>query len=378
MTSTTREPGTEVLGSRLRYIGPAFATAWLIFMIGPITTAWELQTWRGDAGAIVLLAFAATYLVAAYGMSLWFRLLGHDAVRAVRILRGSLAVMVALGCLAYALVDVLAIDTIPYLGVIGCLAFGRRGGWWVAATSALALIAARAHGFSWDESSGYVTGTLSAGLSVWAFSLLTQRQRARVQAAEAEGALAVETERGRFARDLHDIVGHSLSVVTMKAGLARRLLDVDPERARIELVELERLSREALDDVRRAVGGYRDISLPGELARARDVLDAAGIVAEVPTTADDVDPRLRELFAWTVREGVTNVVRHSGARRCHIELVRRSLTIEDDGRGFGTDTAGGNGLLGLAERAAAVGAVVLSESVQPQGFRLTVSGKENQ
>ena len=107
-------------------------------------------------------------------------------------------------------------------------------------------------------------------------------------------------------------------MITVKAELANRLLDVDPERARSELADLERLSRDALADVRRAVEGYRELTLPGELARAREALPAADIDADLPNSTDDVPTDLRELFAWTVREGVTNVIRHSGARaaRC--------------------------------------------------------------
>ena len=138
-----------------------------------------------------------------------------------------------------------------------------------------------------------------------------------MRAHEKNAELAVENERTRFARDLHDILGHSLTVITVKAELANRLLDVDTERARAELTDLERLSRDALADVRRAVEGYRELTLPGELARARTALAAAEIEAELPNSTDEVPSHLRELFAWTVREGVTNVIRHSGATPLH-------------------------------------------------------------
>ena len=107
-------------------------------------------------------------------------------------------------------------------------------------------------------------------------------------------------------------------MITVKAELAQKLLDVDLERARAEIADLERLSRDALTDVRRAVEGYRDITLPGELVRARVALRAAEIEAELPNSTDDVPSELRELFAWTVREGVTNVIRHSGAASCEV------------------------------------------------------------
>jgi two-component system sensor histidine kinase DesK len=361
-----------------------FAVGWLVFMIDPVKLALSRHTPRDDAGAVVLVVFSIAYLVAADAMRSALRVDPRLEEHGRRLLRRALAVMVVLALTAMALAGTPGIGTLPYLAVVGSLAFGRFGGVWVAALAAGSLLLAWVHRIPWDEAQGVATGTLSAGLSVWIYALLSQRQRAQLRASEAEGALALETQRGRFARDLHDIVGHSLSTVTIKAGLARRLLDVDPDRARAELEDLERLAREALDDVRRAVGGYRDLSLPGELAKAREVLASAGIEAEVPTTADDVDPRLRELFAWTVREGVTNVVRHSRARTCRITLERRQVVVEDDGRGTADPAAdqpaasaadrrvGGHGLVGLGERAAPVGAVVVSEALHPRGFRLTV------
>ena len=105
-------------------------------------------------------------------------------------------------------------------------------------------------------------------------------------------------------------------MITVKAELAEPAARRRPGRARAELADLERLSRDALADVRRAVEGYRDLTLPGELARAREALRAADIDADLPNSTDEVPTELRELFAWTVREGVTNVIRHSGASRC--------------------------------------------------------------
>ena len=133
----------------------------------------------------------------------------------------------------------------------------------------------------------------------------------------------------------------------------QRLLDVDPERARAELADLERLSRDALADVRRAVEGYRELTLPGELARARTALAAAEIDAELPNSTDDVPTDLRELFAWTVREGVTNVIRHSGARTLHGRPRRARGRGPRRRPGHATRRTPGNGLTGLRERAAA-------------------------
>jgi two-component system sensor histidine kinase DesK len=194
-----------------------------------------------------------------------------------------------------------------------------------------------------------------------------------MRARDENARLAVADERARFARDLHDILGHSLTVITVKAELASRLLDVDTERARSELSDLERLSRDALADVRRAAHGYHDLTLPGELARAREALRAADIDAELPNSTDEVPSELRELFAWTVREGVTNVIRHSGATRCTVRLAPTEVEVRDDGTGPGTaGEEAGRGLDGLRQRAAAAGATLVTRPVEPRGFALSV------
>lgn len=162
--------------------------------------------------------------------------------------------------------------------------------------------------------------------------------------------LAVSEERNRFARDLHDILGHSLTVITVKAELAKKLLDVDPDRARAEIDDLEWLSRDALADVRRAVEGYRELTLPGEITRARTALAAAEIEADLPHSVDEVPSHKRELFAWTIREGVTNVIRHSNATHCTVVLNPDCVEIRDDGVGPVQESVG-HGLTGLRERA---------------------------
>ena len=174
---------------------------------------------------------------------------------------------------------------------------------------------------------------LAATVAVWGIQQMLTRNAQLIVANDENRRLAVSEERNRFARDLHDILGHSLTVITVKAELAQRLLDVDPARAKAEVADLERLSRDALSDVRRAVEGYRELTLPGELARARTALAAAEIDADLPNSTEEVPSDRRELFAWTVREGVTNVIRHSGARRCTVRLTPDAAEVLDDGRG---------------------------------------------
>jgi two-component system sensor histidine kinase DesK len=182
--------------------------------------------------------------------------------------------------------------------------------------------------------------------------------------------LAAENERIRIARDLHDLLGHSLTTITVKAGLARRLGAADPEGAVAQITEVEDLCRRVLADVRAAVSGYREVTLASELARGRELLRASGITADLPTATEVADPAHQELFGWAIREGLTNVIRHSRARSCTVRVSASSVEILDDGQG--STAAPGNGLSGLRERAAAAGGGVDAGPAQPTGWRLRV------
>ncbi|HEX4728347.1 MAG TPA: histidine kinase [Jatrophihabitans sp.] len=212
---------------------------------------------------------------------------------------------------------------------------------------------------------------LIVSLAMFGFFAVVRSNRALAEARLEVARLATENERTRIARDLHDLLGHSLTTITVKAALAHRLSTVDPERAAVEIAEVETLSRRVLTDVRAAVTGYREVTLGNELAAAREVLRAAGITAQLPGAIEEVDPRDSELFGWVVREGVTNVVRHSRAGSCQVRLAERSIEITDDGIGGQHDA--GNGLTGLRERAAAAGArLSLGSGPDGRGWRLRV------
>ena len=178
-------------------------------------------------------------------------------------------------------------------------------------------------------------------------AIISQAQR-KIQEVRSQ-ELEVNEERNRMARDMHDILGHSLTTVTLKAELAKKLIELDPNTAKSQIAEIEEISRSALAEVRTAINGYRELSLSGELARALSLLQSAGIKAKMPNSVDEVQVDLREVFAWVVREGTTNVVRHSGAKRCSISLTSKSVLIEDDGVGI-AEIREGNGLRGLRER----------------------------
>jgi two-component system sensor histidine kinase DesK len=185
---------------------------------------------------------------------------------------------------------------------------------------------------------------------------------------------AVADERERFSRDLHDLLGHTLSVIVVKAEAVRRLVPEDPTAAAEHAQEIEAIGRRALGEVREAVHGYRRTSLTVEIDRARHALETAGIDVEVDVSPVLLPEPVEEVLAWVVREGATNVVRHSGAERCtlavEVDEDRAELQIVDDGAGGPTpEGVPGTGLDGLRRRVAAMqGELTCSGSTR--GFRL--------
>ncbi len=161
--------------------------------------------------------------------------------------------------------------------------------------------------------------------------------RVSYRLAEAEqrvSVLALAAERERIGRDLHDILGHSLTAISIKSGLAAKLVDHDPAAAKEQLTEIADVARQALADVRSTASGFRQIRVTSEIASARSVLLAAGIDAHLPTAIEPMPDEVSELFGYVVREAVTNVVRHSEAASCTVTVDARQVTVTDDGRGF--------------------------------------------
>jgi two-component system sensor histidine kinase DesK len=184
--------------------------------------------------------------------------------------------------------------------------------------------------------------------------------------------LAQVAERERIARDLHDLLGHTLSTITLKSALAARIAERDPPRAAAEMREVERISRQATQEVRAAVSGYRTRSLRDELDNARTVLQAAGVAFAVHGEVPALSPLEEGVLALALREAVTNVVRHAGAHRCKVSFALDDeglrLEVVDDGRGaHGPE---GSGLLGMRERLASLGGRL--QRITDAGTRLVI------
>jgi len=177
--------------------------------------------------------------------------------------------------------------------------------------------------------------------------------------------LKVEEERLRLARDLHDLLGQTLSMITLKSELARHLITEEPERCAQELSEIELAARHTLREVREAVAGYRQPALESELEGARQLLEAAGIDTQIDPIQEVLPPSVDAVLAWTVREGVTNVIRHSHARQCRIRLTLENGKVRAEVLSDGavreqteSNARPGLGLAGLRERVSALGGCI--------------------
>jgi two-component system sensor histidine kinase DesK len=193
---------------------------------------------------------------------------------------------------------------------------------------------------------------LVGGLNIYFHDIGQSKKALLLSQLEIE-RLATAAERERIARDLHDLIGHTFSVITIKAELANKLLDVDPDRARKELADLENISRDSLSQVREAVSGYRESDLATELVNARLALEAKDIRFDYSLPPEPLASHLDQEFSIILREAVTNIIRHSNASLCRVTVTnddqRTSLEIFDNGTAKSIEE--GNGLKGIRERA---------------------------
>lgn len=260
--------------------------------------------------------------------------------------------MAALGFLTVPFISSANIFILYASGVIGFLGTAKRS------VTALAIMIIAVALQSW---------VLRYGIEYWAPTVVlavvfggfcinwteTERTNAKLRIKQEEiERLAKLAERERIARDLHDLLGHTLSLNVLKARLANKLISRDIAKASQEINDIEQISRDALQEVREAVQGYRTVGLAGELENALLALEAADIAGEFSTADIMLEPTQENVLAMVLREAVTNVVRHSGAKRCHVRLSQSEtvirLEVDDDGRGG--RFVEGSGLSGMRER----------------------------
>ncbi|MFD1322493.1 sensor histidine kinase [Micromonospora sonneratiae] len=222
----------------------------------------------------------------------------------------------------------------------------------------------------------FISGLVTAAI-IGLAATTAELRRTREELARS----AVDQERLRFARDLHDLLGHSMSVIVVKAEAVRRLMDRNPAQALAQASDIETVGRQALTEIREAVSGYRESNLAAELERGRSALTTAGVTQDVQLTGPPLPPDVETVLGWVVREATTNIIRHSDATQVEIVLrhdpERIRLEITDNGtnspphRPYDQPAAtSGNGLKGLAERLAEAGGTLVAQAGPRGGFQV--------
>jgi two-component system sensor histidine kinase DesK len=381
MTSTVATDAT--LRKLLPRMWQLFVGAWLFFLF--VTVGSEL---RADFSFGRLLALG---LWTAVFVAVWLWLMLRNPFRAAEPEPGERQLQIGLIIALFALVTHFNLVHGPGLSWLFIYVQFAIGITLPTRTAVKAIILVTLAAAAMDVATGRWSDALNQvpGVAVYGFVMVIVRRlvvtvRELDAAREAIGHLAaseaVAAERLRFARDLHDLLGHSLSLITLKSELAGRLLPADPDRAATEIADVERVARQSLREVREAVAGYRQPGLNAELDAARELLEAAGIDASIDATVDSLPPAIDGVLAWTVREGVTNVIRHSRARHCEIRITRDGSTIRAEVTDDGPDAqvalppeTTGSGLSGLAERIAEQGGHLATAARDGTGFTLSVT-----
>ncbi|WP_329248597.1 sensor histidine kinase [Streptomyces sp. NBC_01478] len=346
---------------------------WLLMGMGSFSNLLQGKTSNPWIGGLGLFAFNSLYIYVVF----------RSFVKEKRTAVSTLVALVAMGLITCGLALGYGgswLYFFPLLGLAtGAVVRGPRLGQVGLALTALAA-AVSVYRAGWDAIN-VAYGTFLSTMVTAAILSLSEAVRELRAAREELARRAVEKERMRFSRDLHDLLGHTLSVIVVKSEAARRLAPRDMEAALGQITDIEAVGRQALTEIREAVTGYREGSLATELDRARSALSAADIDPVVRQSGPPLTPQTEVLLGWVVREAVTNVVRHSGATRCEITLDgvldRARLTVADDGTGGAGPAAGpaegigGTGLKGLTERLATAGGSLRAGPSPRGGFTVT-------
>jgi two-component system, NarL family, sensor histidine kinase DesK len=365
-------------GSELRTVIPSRARVGvvlgLLFLAGPISDLLDESLGTAHLAALLLgLALFVVLYLSLLPPSAWLVRLGPKAALVALALLPAIAIVLLVGGAPSSFAALFV-----YFVAAAGLRLPPRASVPLTLLTALGVgIAGWLHGDSRSAVAATVLTIVSIGILMTAFGRLARANRELHATREELARLAVADERLRIARDLHDLLGHSLSVIALKSELARKLVERDPPRAVAELDDVQSVTRTALAEVREAVQGYRRLALAEALETAQTALAAAGIDCELADADVALPADVDAVLAWAVREGTTNVIRHSGALHCAIRVradqERAAVEIEDDGSAAPAIERG-SGLNGLRERARRVRGEVEAGALPEGGFllRLTV------
>ena len=351
----------------VNWLALGFSAPWLVFLLMPLDsflTTPELAPvrWTG----VVLVALFAVVNCSAYAVP-WLVPVASTVRRSVIWTALMILPLVGMAVLTPSDIHVILLGFGMYFvafWIFGTIAPYRLRLTVAASMGAICwLTFVTVSGFDFSSHGGIALFIGAPLLGLLGFSYLIELgERADV----ARASLALSEEREEIARDVHDVLGHSLTVITLKAELAQRLLEIDPARAGAEMEAIAQLSRASLAEVRSTVTRLRVPDFSGEIEGAGRALQTAGIRAELPEAQNAlaVAGVNAKLFSWVLREAVTNMVRHSGANAARVRLSATGLDILDNGVGVGD--ARGNGLTGMAQRVAASGGSVVIEAAPEQ------------
>lgn len=342
--------------------GWLLAAVWLVFLVYPVMAAIgaDRPVWARAVTVGIILAFAATYLRSMTGFESgmesdeWFSVLGRQAWLWMGALLGWVALTIPV-------LGLDALGLVPFVISFAAATLPLRQG---VIVLGLAMMAAVVLPLIFGNVLDWLFFLIIYPMVGGFIMLLRVLQGATEQRRSGARMLEIAEERDRVARDVHDVLGHSLTVITVKTELAERLIEVDPQRAKAEMAEVRSISRQSLAEIRATVAGLRVARLADEVESARSALEGAGITLRVVGEPSEVDPRHRITAAWALRECVTNVVRHSRARTCEVHLRPDGTAVRDDGRGL-RGASEGNGLRGLRERVAQAGGEVRVTDLHP-------------
>ncbi|MEE4543417.1 sensor histidine kinase [Streptomyces sp. V4-01] len=353
----------------------AWVGIWLIYLGAPVD---DLVHGHHAVAVTVVAALGLAAFVVAYLALVFLRT--NTGERPERWVYGILAAQTALSLVLSAALGKNWLVLFVYVAVAcGAALPAKESRWAVPAVTALLAAVGAWQDTGADLYPALLIPSLLGGFAMVGVKQLVRTMRELREARETVAHLAATEERLRLARDLHDLLGHSLSLITLKSELAGRMLPDRPQDAAQQVADIEKVSRQALVDVREAVSGYRRPTLAAELAAARGALASAGIAARLPAAERPagLGSQGEGALAWALREAVTNVVRHSGAATCvvalRVEDGLATLTVSDDGRGPVADQRSGNGLTGLTERLILAGGTLDTGRSGDGGFRLTAT-----
>lgn len=351
----------------VNWLALGFSAPWLVFLLMPLDsflTAPELEPVRWTGVALIALFAVVNY--SAYAVP-WLVPVASTVRRSAIWTVLMILPLVGMAVLTPSDIHVILLGFGMYFvafWIFGTIAPYRLRLTVAASMGAICwLTFVTVSGFDFSSHGGIALFIGAPLLGLLGFSYLIELgERADV----ARASLALSEEREEIARDVHDVLGHSLTVITLKAELAQRLLEIDPARAGAEMEAIAQLSRASLAEVRSTVTRLRVPDFSGEIEGAGRALQTAGIRAELPDaqSALAVAGVNAKLFSWVLREAVTNMVRHSGANAARVRLSATGLDILDNGVGAGD--ARGNGLTGMAQRVAASGGSVVIETAPEQ------------